>query len=471
MNGQRTDKQSSCKRKAEEEMSDVEKKESKLSRREFLLNGARLTGGALMLTSMGGLLTACASVTVKDNKVTELVFQAWTIEAKEVIDTQIEQFKKVNPNLNVRLEIMSYDDYWKKIPISIAGGTGPDLFIMTRPNFETFARSNQAANITKEVQNSAKLQENLAKMNAVFVDTYKYKGETRGIPFGVDCTGIVFNKTVFEKEGLQLPSQVENTWTWDDLREYARKLTKREGDNVTQYGYYVSTSRMPTFEYLWSNGVDLFNKAGDECTFASKEGIQAIQFLADLMLTDKVSPTPTFVKSQKADDLFMSGKIAMMNAGNWSMTNYRGIKDFEWDVAELPRSPHTKKRFTSSNVLGYVVGPNSKAKEEIIRLLEQLTSNESQKVYAEKGVYIPTRNDAQEPFFKQDKPKNLKAFQRALNYSKPMALSEWISYPEVLRITGNAMEQILSGKVTVEEGWTKAQAEINKIIKENKAKG
>jgi hypothetical protein len=52
-----------------------------------------------------------------------------------------------------------------------------------------------------------------------------------------------------------------------------------------------------------------------------------------------------------------------------------------------------------------------------------------------------------------------------------MALSEWISYPEVLRITGNAMEQILSGKVSAEEGWIQAQNEINKIIKENKAKG
>ncbi|MCZ8512185.1 sugar ABC transporter substrate-binding protein [Paenibacillus filicis] len=450
----------------------MSEKEMNITRRDLLIKGVQMAGGIAALTSMGGLLSACAKVVTNNNgTVTGLIFQTWTSDAKEVIDTQIAQFKKINPNLNVSLQILSYDDYWKKLPISISGGTGPDLFIMTRPNFETFAKSNQAANITQEVKNSAKLQENLANMNSVFVQTYQFKGETRGIPFGVDCTGIVYNKTLIQKEGLKLPSEMEKTWSWNELRDYAVKLTKRSGDQITQYGYFVSTNRMPTFEYIWSNGGELFNPAGDQCTIASKEAIQAIQFYADLMLKDKVSPTPDFTKSQSSDDLFMSGKIVMMNAGNWTMAKYRGIKDFEWDVAELPSSPNTGKKFVSSNVLGYIVGPNTKAKKEIIALLEQLTTKESQQVYAEKGVYIPTRTDAQEPFFNSDTPKNLKAFQRALSYSKPMALSEWVSYPEVLRITGNAMEQILSGKVPVEQGMKSAEDEINKIIKENKAKG
>jgi multiple sugar transport system substrate-binding protein len=449
-------------------MNEIEKK---MSRRDFMVNGAKMAGGVMALTAMGGLLSACAKAVTSNGKVTELVFQTWTAEAKEVIDAQIALFKKVYPDLNVSLQILSYDDYWKKLPISIAGGAGPDLFIMTRPNFETFAKANQAANITQEVKNSAKLQENLAKMDSVFVKTYQFKGETRGIPFGVDCTGVVFNKTLLQKEGLKLPNEIEKTWSWNDLRDYAVKLTKRSGTDVTQYGYFVSTNRMPSFEYLWSNGAELFNAAGDQCTFASKEGIQAIQFLADLMLKDKVSPSPDFTKSQSADNLFMSGKIAIMNVGNFAMTKYSAIKDFEWDVAELPCSPNTGKKYVSSNVLGYIVGPNSKAKKEIITLLEQLTTKESQLVYAEKGVYIPTRGDAQDPFFNASKPANLKAFQRSLSYSKPMALSEWVSYPEVLRITGSAMEQILSGKVSVDKGWKSAEDEINKIIKDNKAKG
>lgn len=443
-----------------------------LSRREFLAKGARLAGSAFLLSSMGSLLAACGKAVTDSTtgKVTGLVFQTWTLEAKEVIETQIAQFKSRFPNIDVTLEIMSYDDYWKKIPISIAGGAGPDLFIMTRPNFEVFAKAGQAADITKEVEASPTLKDNLGRMNSFFVDAYKYRGQTRGVPFGVDTSLIAYNKTLFEKEGLTLPSAVEASWTWDDLRANAIKLTKRSGSDASQYGYHIPTNRNPIFEYIWSNGGELFNADGD-CVWASPEGIEAIRFLADLMLKDKVSATPSFAKSQKSDDLFMSGKIAMMHVGNAIISKFRGIKDFEWDLAEIPFSPKTKKRVVASNVLGYIVGPNAKAKTEIIHFLEQLTSKEAQTVYAEKGVFIPTHQDAQAPYFDDPTPKNLQAFQRTLDYARPMILSEWIPYTDTVRVITNYTEQIFSGAVDAEKGWTAAQDELNAIAKENKAKG
>ncbi|TVY07331.1 ABC transporter substrate-binding protein [Paenibacillus cremeus] len=442
-----------------------------LSRRDFLTKGVQLAGSAFMMTSLGSFLTACGNaVTDSSGKVTGLVFQTWTIEAKEVIETQIGQLKKQFPNIDVALEIMSYDDYWKKIPISIAGGAGPDIFIMTRPNFEVFAKAGQALDITKEASASKELQANLAAMNPVFVDSYKYKGKTQGIPFGVDSVVVAVNKTMFQKEGLKPPTEMESTWTWDDLRSNAVKLTKRSGSDTTQYGYNIPTNRNPIFEYIWSNGGDIFNADG-ECVWASKEGLEAMTFLTDMMLKDKVSPTPTFAKSQKSDDLFLSGKIAMMHVGNGTIPKFRGIKDFEWDLVEIPLSPKTKKRVVSTNVLGYIVGPNAKAKPEIMHFLEQLTSQESQKVYADKGVFIPTRKDAQDPYFADPVPKNLKSFQRALAYAKPMILSEYVPYTDVVRVITNYTEQIFGGSMDVVKGWTAAQDELNKIYKENKAKG
>lgn len=445
--------------------------EKQFSRREFLVQGAKLAGGALLLSSLGGLLAACGNVvTDSSGKVTQLVFQTWTIEAKEVIETQIKQLKSQFPNIDVSLEIMSYDDYWKKVPISIAGGAGPDIFIMTRPNFEVFAKAGQASDITKDVAASKALQANLGLMNPVFVDSYKYKGKTHGVPFGVDSVVVAVNKTIFQKEGLKPPTEMEDTWTWDDLRNNAVKLTKRSGSEATQYGYNIPTNRNPIFEYIWSNGGEIFNADG-ECVWASKEGLEAMQFLTDMMLKDKVSPTPAFAKSQKSDDLFLSGKIAMMHVGNGTIPKFRGIKDFEWDLVEIPLSPKTKKRVVSTNVLGYIVGPNAKAKPEIMHFLEQLTSVESQKVYAEKGVFIPTRKDAQDPYFADPNPKNLKSFQRALSYAKPMILSEWVPYTDVVRVISNYTEQIFGGSMDVVKGWTAAQDELNKIAKENKAKG
>ncbi|GAC1535994.1 MAG: sugar ABC transporter substrate-binding protein [Herpetosiphon sp.] len=471
------------------------------SRRTFLRRSAGLVGTGLMAGSLGNVLAACGApsagtsastpiattnssviaattattktASVASSGAADLVYMTWSVEQKEVIDRQLAQFKQSQPNLNATLNVLSYNDYWSKLPVSIAGGTGPDLFVMTRPQFEVYSKANQAADISADVANSAALKGNLAAMSPTFVNSYKWQGQTRGIPFGVDSTAIVFNKTLFEKEGMPLPTEVEKSWTWDELRSMALKLTKRSGDEITQYGFLVGTGgHVGWWELLWSNGGEIFNEAGDKCLIANQAGTEAIQFLADLMLKDKVSPTPSFTATQNANDLFVSGKIAIMHAGNWSLPLYEKIKDFEWDAAELPHAPKTKKRATSSNVLGYIVNPNTKHRAETIRLIEQLTSIDSQKIYADTGVYIPTYKEAAVPYFAASRaPKNRQAFQRALDYSRPMVFSQWVSYPEIIRVTNDAMEQILKGSAPVEKAWKEAEDAINATIKKNQAKG
>ena len=41
----------------------------------------------------------------------DIVFQTWTTEIKEVVDLQTEAMKAVYPDINIKLEFFSYDDY------------------------------------------------------------------------------------------------------------------------------------------------------------------------------------------------------------------------------------------------------------------------------------------------------------------------------------------------------------------------
>ena len=70
-----------------------------------------------------------------------IVFQTWTTETKEVVDLQVEAMKEIYPDLNIKMELFSYNDYWQKLPIAIASGAGPDMYLMTRPNLEVFANA------------------------------------------------------------------------------------------------------------------------------------------------------------------------------------------------------------------------------------------------------------------------------------------------------------------------------------------
>jgi multiple sugar transport system substrate-binding protein len=396
-----------------------------------------------------GIVPASAEL-AKDTKA-DLVFQTWTVEITEVMELQLAEFKKLYPNINVELEFLSYNDYWTKLPIAIAGGAGPDIYIMTRANFDAYARAGQCLDFSGELDNYPMLQEDFAGMIANAVSTYQYHGKQMGVPLSVESTGIIFNKDIFEAAGLPLPSEIEDTWTWDDLKDLAQQLTVKEGDETKQYGYYIPANRMPTLEYIWATGTELFNEDGTAAIFANEQGISALNFLNTLMNVDKVSPTIAFTQSQSATDLFFSGKIAMMSINGASINTFREITDFSWDVAEMPKNTETGLRYASSNVLGYIIGPNTKNEEAALTLLSFLASAPMQGLFSEKGIYIPATISEQSAYFEGKTPDNIMAFQRALAYTKPLAFSEYLPYSQFVTIITNALTNAYNGVNTPAE--------------------
>ena len=391
----------------------------------------------------------------------DIVFQTWTTEIKDIVDLQTEAMKAIYPDVNIKLEILSYDDYWQKLPIAIASGAGPDMYLMTRPNFEVFANAGQAADITSYMTTSEALKKNASEVDPTLIETYQLNGKQMGYPLSYESTGIIFNKEIFEEAGIPFPSEIEATWTWDDLRDIANTLTKREGEKITQFGYYIPAGRFPTFEFIWANGGELFNEDGTRCEIANDAGKEAIQFLADMMLVDQVSPTIAYTH------MFLSGKIAMMSLMNSSISRMiDDIKDFEWDVAEMPLNPKTGKRYASSNVLGYMISPNSQSIDACIAYLAFITSAEQQSLFAEKHVYIPANKNSQSEYFESAVPANLQAFERALSYAKPMVMSGYVPYAQTTSVITEALTNIYNGAYSVEEAWTDAQDQLNEVIDE-----
>ena len=71
-----------------------------------------------------------------------VVWGTWGTEATDGYQQIDALFNQKYPNVKVDLQFISNSDYWTKLPVAIAGGTGPDIFQMTRPSFELYAASN-----------------------------------------------------------------------------------------------------------------------------------------------------------------------------------------------------------------------------------------------------------------------------------------------------------------------------------------
>lgn len=397
----------------------------------------------------------------------EVVFQHWTTDWKPIYDETIARFEAENPGLTVTQEILPYGDYWTKLPIAMAGGEGPDVYVMTRPQFEPFAMSGRAAAIDGLIARSDRMRQNLTAMPESAIDTYVFDGAQRGIPFTVESTAIVFNKTLFEQAGVTPPSEIEDSWSWEDMREMAIELTKTENGETVQYGLHVIPNRLPTFDFIWSNGGELYNADGTVTLAGQPEVLETMEFLTSLVVDDKVSPSYSFSQTVGATEHFLSGQVAMIPAGSWNLQTFQEITDFEWDVAEFPRSPHTGERQVASNVLGFIINPNSNVKEEAIELIAAFTSKETMTEMARRGANIPAREDSRAPYFDLDVPENAEAYQEALDYIHPMKMSGYVTYPETLRIlTTDALEKMYNGKEAPQDAWMAGVREIEDLLDE-----
>ena len=398
-----------------------------------------------------------------------VTYWSWSTQAAEADKQQIAYVEEQNPNLKINLEYISNSDYWTKLPVAINSGTGPDLYCMTRPSFELYASSGMTMDLTELVASSEKLTEYMNSLTPELQETYKFDGKLMAIPITVESTAIAYNKDAFEAAGLPDLKEIEDTWTWDDYADLARQLTVKDANGeTTQWGCWIAPDRVPFWEKIWSAGYEMFNEDKSVCTIGQQGIVDAFQPLVDLY-KEGVSPDSVNVpNSTYGDDVFISGKIAMIPAGIWKVTSYQNITTFDWDVAQLPLDPTTGKRTSSSNVLGLCINPNTKNAAAAVATLEQLVQPDCMKIYADTGVFVPALASVRDSYFEMEVPSNVKAYQKAMDYVHPNTLTQYIPYEQFGKFQNNALRSAYTGTMTLQEALKDAENQINAVMEDTK---
>ena len=129
-------------------------------------------------------------------------------------------------------------DYTQKIATMIAGGTiGDGMWTASINGFYNYAAAGQYAILDDFV---AADNYDLSVYYPVAVDSCRYEGKMYGIPWIVHPgrIGLYYNQTAFEEAGMDVPNA---DWTYDDLLNAATAMTKKEGDQTTQWGFLPTT--------------------------------------------------------------------------------------------------------------------------------------------------------------------------------------------------------------------------------------
>lgn len=307
----------------------------------------------------------------------------------------IEDFNRENPDIEVQFHSIPDNGSDKLIQLDILAMGGGEIDVMPGSDGEQMVRMKNGI--------YAPLDEFIEKdgidMEANFGDILsyaQYDGVTYGYPFRSTVEGIWYNKDMFDKAGIPYP---DGSWTWDEYKEIAAKLTKGEGNDKV-YGTYTHT-----FNGQWAPVGNEKEGWYDEVGMANINSEAFKTQLERRLELDNLGYQLSYsqIQSTKATQAayFLGGKCAMVQAGSWIVQNIKDQEnyphDFRIGVAPLPRFDETIEKDNYFSVAASIlaVSANSQHKEEAWRFIRYMVENGAARIAGTGNYpcYKPAYND------------------------------------------------------------------------------
>jgi ABC-type glycerol-3-phosphate transport system substrate-binding protein len=144
------------------------------------------------------------------------------------------------------------------------------------------------------------------------LDAFRWDGGLWALPTNAALSLIFFNKDAFDAAHLAYP---QPGWTWDDFLVAAQALTRREGGEVTQWGFVERESA--ALEIVQALAGPIVDETVNPAVarLADTAVQDAVIWYTDLFLRHEVSPLPP---SPGSDDLSPQG-LQLIEAGQAAM--------------------------------------------------------------------------------------------------------------------------------------------------------
>jgi multiple sugar transport system substrate-binding protein len=371
----------------------------------------------------------------------------------------LDPFRNSYPQVHLKVQYVPWQVYLQKILTLSAAGTAPDVYFASIAWIYDLAKKGAAQNLDSYIKAS---HLPFSKYYNEF-DGLRYpdaRGSLYAIPYEWVTIVLYYNKAIFDKARIPYP---DASWTYDTYRRVAQELTVRKGGKTVQYGCTADWGYDTSDSLLHSNGGTLLSADNRKCTFNSAQNIASVQYLLDLVYKYKVAPSPAqYTPQQGAEQLFMSGKIAMMIGGVWIIGDLRQQSKIPWDITMLPMGKVGRRVINWPNQ--YVIASTSKNKEAAWKLIElALRPDRPANTFGPGKVPIiraDTRAwlalDAHRP------PKHESAIVEQAKYNVPLqagpAWSEWRAKLD------NTMQGVFLRHMTPQQGVVQATQAIQTVL-------
>lgn len=296
-------------------------------------------------------------------------------------------------------------------------------------------------------------------------DIFRYRGRIYGMGDAFDFVGLLYNQDLFEQAALAVP---DASWTWENLRQAAAKLTLRSGDQVRRYGMYMYVApeyygHASWMNFFAQNGVRPLNADKTRAAFNTPAGVEAVRFMADIVQKDRSAPPVQLYFDSNWD--FGKETLAMdFSIFPNPFASLRQVAKFAWDVAPLPKG---KQRAAVTNTVGFAINAQSRVKDAAWELLHFIIT-EGQKILGANQVVLPVYKPAI-PLFIRPNQRPYRLLETLQESSSGLVDMQFTStWNEWTAALGSRIAEAVAGQKSPEAALAEAEEQVNKILAREK---
>ena len=421
-------------------------------------NSTGSSGGATQGLSGGNNYIGCPSNTntkaaaPESGTVTLNVAGATSSPAEEaLVVANLNKFQQLHPNIKINWQDIA-SNYTDKMRANVAAGTVPDVFYF-QPNMATeYIPAGKTLNLSPYM---ARDHVSTSEYYSSLLSPFSCKnGEVFGLPKDWNSLGVFYNKQMFQAAGIPFPTA---NWTWSDMQNDAKKLTKPGNAGSAVYGLTLAPDASRWGAFLFANGGSVLNKDGTQAAFNNTAGVNSLNFFASFEKTGS-SVVPANVGAGWAGDAFGKQRGAMAIEGGWLIpymtANFPGV---QYGIAPLPVAP-TGNRADLIYTNAWAAYSGTQHADAAWELIKYMCGQDVQASQLHAGFALPSlKSLASDPYFTQNPGVKVLFDAATYGYADNYGPDDTNIHTDL----SDAIEKVFLGKADSQTALNEAAQQIN----------
>ncbi|MDY3368702.1 ABC transporter substrate-binding protein [Zhenhengia yiwuensis] len=360
-------------------------------------------------------------------------------------------------NIRITAEYQgSYDELHTKLKSAFIANEQPAISVMEIASIKSFADAGMIEPLENYISDEKESNFLPGLMDNSYVD-----GKLYGVPYLRSTPIFYYNKTLFDQAGI-----TSAPTNWEELASTSKQL---ESIGVKGFGFLNDIWHFEA--YTQGNGGNIVNADETEAIFNQEPAVEAVEFLKEGIEKYNFKYYSGNNASDTRTTEIMNQKIGMWVNSTGSLNNTLDIakqNGYEIGTAFIPCGKEYSVPTGGCNIV--MTSKLTDEEKEAAALFINFMTEEEQVVYSHKKTgYLPTTISSTthpeiEALYESTPQFKVAVDQLQYGHGRPMNKA----YGEAYNVYINAVDQIFTTDVKVQDTLDKAAMEATKLLQESK---